>query len=118
MVYTKIKSALSPEYQNLRMKTYIDHALKTSQYLCNRRPDEWKVVQNAGFPDQDVQELLVDFDKLKVQRSVEIHHASWMETTYGGECIEDGLLIGHDGEGLLSLQYYFSSLKPNQLKFA
>jgi hypothetical protein len=49
------------------MKTYIDHALKTSQYLCNRRPDEWKVVQNSSFPDQDVQELLVDFDKLKVQ---------------------------------------------------
>jgi hypothetical protein len=44
IVYTKIKSVLSPQYQNLRMKTYIDHALKTSQYLCNRRPDEWKVV--------------------------------------------------------------------------
>ena len=58
------------------MKTYIDHALKTSQYLCNRRSDEWKVVQNAGLPDQDAQKLLVDFDKLKVQRSVEIHHGS------------------------------------------
>jgi hypothetical protein len=70
MVYTNIKSAsLSPRHPNstLNRKIYIYYGLEASQYLCHRRPDERQVVEKPGLSDQDVQELLVDFNKLKLK---------------------------------------------------
>jgi hypothetical protein len=66
-----------PPVSKLNMKTYIYHGLETSQYLCYWRPDERKVVQNPGFPNQDVEELLVDFNKLKVKKLVESGQECW-----------------------------------------
>jgi hypothetical protein len=64
IVYTNIESASISQVSRLKKKTYIYHGFQTSQYLCNRRPNKREVVQNPGFPDQDVQELLMDCDKL------------------------------------------------------
>jgi len=51
IVYANIKSVFISWPSKLNRKTYINHALKTSQYLCYRRPDERKVVENPSFPD-------------------------------------------------------------------
>jgi len=54
IVYTDIKISIIFQAPEVNKKTYIHHGFKTSQNLCNRGPDQRKVVQNPGFPNQDV----------------------------------------------------------------
>jgi hypothetical protein len=46
------------------MFTYIDDCFKTSQYLRNWRAHKWEIVENSCLADQDIEELLMDFDEL------------------------------------------------------